>query len=423
MKRNSSSQSAYFEILAKINTMEAKVGVIGVGYVGKALTESLVSSGFKTFGYDTNREKLLEIDHEFFRSTNSVLELEECDVVCICVPTPVDEFGKPDLSFLINASRDVSKLNSRKKLTIVESTVAPGTLKNLVLPIFVENGKTLGTDFLLATSPERVDPGNKVFNIKNTPKVVGGVDKESTLLASLFYSKFVERVVPTTSAEVAELSKMFENTFRLVNISLVNEIKEYAENIGVNMWEVIDAAATKPFAFLPHYPGPGVGGHCIPVDPVYLLEDAKKRNLELKILESSIMQNNSQPKKVLQKAKEVLNGHSKGVSPKIMVIGISYKPNIKDTRESAGVKILEEAEKEGFEVSYHDPHVPKLNGYTSKAFTSEEINQHDVIVIATDHKDIPYEILTKINKPIIDTRNVMSKYYSSEVLRVEEEYS
>ena len=423
MKIEPLPESLYLELLSKFRKEEIIIGVVGVGYVGRALVESMVSVGYRVLGYDKDIDKSLQINHKLYTSINSAKELDICDVICICVPTPVDKEGKPDLTALIDACQSIANLDKLNKLIVVESTVAPGTLRNSVLPILIHGSRSLGKDFLLSISPERVDPGNKKFDIKNTPKILGGIDKESTLLTSMFYSKFVDKVVPCSSPEVAELSKVFENTFRLVNISLVNEIQEYAESIGVNMWEVIEAAATKPFGFMPHYPGPGVGGHCIPVDPIYLLEAAKDRNINLKILEAAVQRNCLQPNKILEKAKKALNGNTKGKAPKLFVIGITYKPNVPDTRESPGVKILEEAEKQGFEVSYFDPYVPKLNGYTSSVLNIDTLNSHDVIIIAADHKGITYDLLAKVNKPIIDTRNALNKYYVNNMTKIEGEYS
>lgn len=423
MKVETLPESLYLDLVTKFRKEEIIIGVVGVGYVGKALVEGMVSTGYRVLGYDKDVNKSLQINHKLYSPINSAAELEVCDVICVSVPTPVDKEGKPDLTSLIGACQSISSLNKLNKLIVIESTVAPGTLRNTVLPIFTRGGRELGKDFLLAISPERVDPGNKKFNIKNTPKVVGGIGKESTLLTTLFYSKFVDKVVPCSSPEVAELSKVFENTFRLVNISLVNEVQEYAENIGLNMWEVIEVAATKPFGFMPHYPGPGVGGHCIPVDPIYLLEDAKNRNINLRILESAIQVNSLQPNKVLKKAKRALDGYTGGKVPKLFIIGVTYKPNVPDTRESPGIKILEEAEKQGFEVSYFDPYVPELNGYTSSTLNIDTLNSQDVIIIATDHKDITYDLLAKVDKPIIDTRNALNKYYVNNRSKVEGEYS
>ena len=408
------SKPSYPNLLSKINKKRISVGVVGVGYVGQALIEGMADSGIKSYGFDINKDKLRNIKNSSFTPVETLNQLNKCEVICICVPTPIDEFGKPDLTYLTKACENVSDFTGKPRLIIIESTVAPGTLRNVVLPLFERKGKKLGSNFYLAISPERIDPGNTNFNITNTPRVVGGVDKLSTTLATQFYATFIEKVVPTTSSEAAELSKMLENTFRLVNISLVNEIKEYADSIGVDFWEVIDAAATKPYAFMAHYPGPGVGGHCIPIDPVYLLEDAKNRGLDLKLTATAIKVNNVQPQKVVEKARESLNGFNRNRKPKLLVVGIAYKPNTSDTRESAGAKILEVAENDGFEVTYFDPYVPKLNGYTSNLLSPDFLNSQDVIIIATHHDNIPYELIAKIDKPIIDTRNVMSKYLDRE---------
>ncbi len=406
----------YTQILEKIRSRKAQVGVVGVGYVGRALVEVLVEAGFRTHGFDIDESKVLNIHHPLFVPTLQIDELSLCDIICICVPTPVDENRKPDLSFLIKAVSDVALLNGGSQLVIIESTVSPGTLRREVAPIFTKRGRRLGSNFYLAISPERVDPGNTKFNIKNTPKVVAGLDKVSTLLAEEFYKAFIDKVVTVATAEVAELSKMIENTFRLVNISLVNEIKNYADAAGINVWEAIDAAATKPFAFMAHYPGPGVGGHCIPVDPAYLLEEAKRAGVHLKTVEAALAVNEEQPKKIVEKARLSLPSHAKKTNPKMLLLGIAYKPGTQDTRESPALKIWKEAEKQGFHVSYFDPYVPKLNGYTCQTMSRDLLTEQDVIVIVTHHKSLPYELLTQINKPIIDTRNIMSKYYSEQLL-------
>jgi len=410
-----------FNILeAKISRGDAKVGIIGIGYVGAALAKTVVSAGFQTLGYDTNAEKLASVNHELFVGSHSASELENCDVICICVPTPLGVDKKPDLSFLDRASSDVSKFKKRDQLIIVESTVAPGTLRKHTLPILEATGRKQGQDFYLAISPERVNPGDTHFNLQNTPKIVGGLDEISSKLASTFYSKFVEEVVVTSSTEIAEFAKVLENTFRLVNISLINELNFYAKSIGIDMWEVINAAATKPFAFMPHYPGPGVGGHCIPVDPVYLYEEAKNKGVGLNILGSAIKVNDAQPSKVVGEAKKALNGRINGKKAKMLVIGIAYKPESSDIRESPAVKIIEEAEEEGFEVVYFDPHVPKLNGYSSQILSRELVGEQDIIVIATHHKNIQYELIADSGVPVIDTRNALKKLEKKSSIFVEE---
>lgn len=406
-----------FRLGPKVNPREAKIGVVGVGYVGQALVDTLVSSGYQTYGFDVDRNKLLVINHKLFTGAVSIKVLEPCDVIVVCVPTPLGKNRKPDLSCLIDAVSGLAGIQDRERLIIIESTVAPGTLRNIVLPVFERAGRKCGRDFYLAMSPERVDPGNTIFAVKNIPRVVGGIDEASTHLATEFYSNFIDRVVPLSSVEAAELTKTLENTFRLVNISLINEIKSYADRVGIDIWEVIDAAATKPYAFMPHYPGPGVGGHCIPVDPVYLFEEAKRRGVSLDIVRSAIKVNEAQPKKIVQEAKRALNGRPNGKKAKLFLIGIAYKPGSRDTRESPALKIWEEAEKQGLSVSYFDPNVPVLNGYNSKLLSYDTLLKQDVIVIVTDHKNVPYEMLATINKPIIDCRNIMRKFTKNNLLK------
>jgi len=392
---------------AKITGKKAEVGVIGVGYVGQALVQSLTSAGFKTFGYDLDENKLRTIKDELFTGFTSVESLEYSDVICVCVPTPLDSQRKPDLTFLMKAIEDLAKFRSQKQLIIVESTVAPGTLRKIVLPSLEKYGRRHGSDFHLALSPERVDPGNRTFALKNTPKIIGGVGETATRLASLFYSKFIDQVVVTSTPEVAELTKMLENTFRLVNISLMNEIKIYAEKAGIDIWEAIDAASTKPYAFMAHYPGPGVGGHCIPIDPVYLLESAKEEAIDLSILRSALKVNEMQPGLIIQQAKKILNGRLNGKRAKMLVVGIAYKPSSSDTRESPAIRIIEIAESEGFEVTYFDPLVPRLNGHSSQMLTRELLRKQDVIIIATHHPNVQYELIRESGVPVIDTRNIM----------------
>ncbi len=404
----------------KITSGEAKVGVIGIGYVGESLAKTIVSSGFQTLGFDTNKEKLSSVKHDRFVTTQRVNELEDCDIICICVPTPLGADKKPDLSFLDQASRAIARFKKGDQLVIVESTVAPGTLRHHTLPILESEGRMQGQDFYLAISPERVDPGNSRYNLKNTPKVVGGLDVVSSKLAGTFYSKFVDEVIVTSSAEIAEFTKVMENTFRLVNISLVNELNIYARAVGIDMWEVIDAAATKPFAFMPHYPGPGVGGHCIPVDPVYLYEEALSKGVGLDILGSAIKVNQTQPSRVVADAKKTLNGRVNGKKAKMLVVGIAYKPESSDIRESPAVKIIEEAEKQGFEATYFDPYIPKLNGHSSQILSRELLKQQDVIIIATHHKNIQYELIKEAGVPVIDTRNILKKLNKNNLASVEE---
>ncbi|MEX0621849.1 MAG: nucleotide sugar dehydrogenase [Candidatus Woykebacteria bacterium] len=411
------------ELEEKISSGKVRVGIVGVGYVGQALTASLVESGIRTFGYDLDESKYSRIEHKLFIGSKFIEELETCEVICICVPTPLDENKKPDLRFLQQAAQALSKFHTKNQLIIIESTVAPGTTRNFVLPLLTLHGRRHEEDFFLAFSPERVDPGNAKFHLKNTPKIVGGLGKTAPQLTAAFYSKFVDEVVVTSSPEVAELTKMLENSFRLVNVSFINEMKHYADAAGIDIWEAINAAATKPFGFLPHYPGPGVGGHCIPVDPVYLLEEAASKNIDLPILKSAVLVNDLQPKKIVAAAKGLTNGRSDAKNKKMLLLGIAYKPDTADTRESPALKIMVEAEKEGFEVNYFDPYVPKYNGFTSSILTRELVLEQDVIVIATHHQNIPYELFADVDVPIIDTRNVLRQFKKDKVSFGEERLS
>jgi len=390
----------------KIARRKLTVGVVGVGYVGRELVETTTENGFRTIGFDLDQSKLSQVRHKLFSPADSIHELTTCDAICICVPTPINEERKPDLGALLSAVSDVSSLTvTKEQLIIVESTVAPGTLRNIVLPVFLEKGRLLGKDFYLANSPERVDPGNKLYGLKNTPRIVGGVDDSSTKLAVDFYSSFVDKIIAVTSAEVAEMTKMLENTFRLVNISLINELSGYAQSIGIDMWEVVNAAASKPYAFMPHYPSAGVGGHCIPVDPYYLMQDAQDHGIDLHILKHALAINEERPRQVVEKGFELLNGKSKQF-PNILLIGLSYKKGSSDTRESAATKIWKIAESMGARVSYHDPYVPKLNGWNSKPLTKQILSETDLIIITTDHEEIPWDIIAESGKPVLDTRNI-----------------
>ena len=416
---NTSTKVNSFDILlGKIKTKRTCVGIVGVGYVGQPLAEATSEVGFRTIGFDIDQAKVEAVNSlnkNLLSATNNFEKLSESDIICICVPTPIDDSNKPDLSFVENAARNISKHLSRGQLVILESSVAPGTTREILLPILEESGLKAGDDFFLAYSPERIDPGNQEYNLMNTPRVVGGLDEKSTELVKSFYQSFVHNVLGVSSPEIAEMSKMLENTFRFVNIRLINELAEYANARGINIWEVINAAATKPYAFMPHYPSAGIGGHCIPVDPYYLIDDASKIGVTLRILSQAAIVNESRPRKVVEKAFELVNGNGrtdnngngKNAQPiKFLILGISYKAGSKDTRESAALKIWRVAESMGAQVSYYDPYVPKLNGWNSTKLTEKIIAEHDVIIIATEHKNIPYDIILSSGKPILDTKNI-----------------
>lgn len=429
------------ELLQKIKSKKAVVGIVGMGYVGRPLAELSVLAGYKTIGFVRDLKKAETINQEKtpnLSSTTQKSKLAEADIVLICVQTPVFKNKKPDLRALKQAIHEVGKHLRPGQLVVIESSIAPGTTRNVAFPILEKSRLRLGSDFFLAFSPERVDPGNSQFNLNQIPKVVSGAEENSHEAVVAFYGNIIDKVVPVSSMETAELVKIFENTFRLINISLVNQVHQYAKAIGVDMWEVVDAASTKPFGFLAHYPGPGIGGHCIPVDPYYLLEDAKKYGIDLSLIEEAGKINENQPQKVVNRAVEIItaslkngfkhngmNGHN-GFGPvvagikfgashwphnkkkKVLLIGVAYKPDIDDFRESPAIRIWEIFHKKGYKVSYHDPYVPSFNGSSSVELSEDVIKDHDLLVITTNHSKIDYQWLSKFNKPILDTRNVLS---------------
>lgn len=396
-----------------IRNRRAIIGVIGIGYVGGALARATSGAGFKTIGFTRNDARAIGINAEKipnYSATTDISNLLKCDVICICVPTPVHEDKTPDLSPLQDCLITLAKYLQAGVLVIIESTVAPGTTRNIALSILKTSKLKEEEEFFLSFSPERVDPGNKKYTIYNTPRVVAGLSGQSLDLVSLFYKSFVKEVIPVSSLETAEMSKILENTFRLVNISFINELAPYAKDLGVDIHEVVSASSTKPYGFLPHYPGPGVGGHCIPVDPYYLLDDAKKRGLSLSIVEAAGRINEDQPRKVVAKTLEILkktNGHK--ASPRVLLLGLSYKKDIEDHRESASLKIWKLLEEKKISVSYHDPYIPSWNGQKSQELSDETLSGSDVIIITTDHGSIEYESLTSYKKPILDTRKVLRK--------------
>ncbi|OGH37699.1 MAG: hypothetical protein A3B44_00325 [Candidatus Levybacteria bacterium RIFCSPLOWO2_01_FULL_38_21] len=405
----------YKKILSeKIKTRKAVVGIIGIGYVGGALAQGAATAGFRVFGFTRSTTRANHVNKQKihnYTATTDITLLSKCSIICICVPTPIHENKSPDLEPLQDALSKTAEYLKPGSLVIIESTVAPGTTRNIALPMLQTSGlKKEEEEFFLSFSPERVDPGNKKYTICNTPKVVAGLSNTSSDLACKFFQSFVEKVVPVSSIEAAEMSKILENTFRLVNISFINELVPYAKSLGVDIHEVINVAATKPYGFLPHYPGPGVGGHCIPVDPYYLLSDARKRGISLTIVEDAGRVNEEQPKKVVTKALEILkktNGHK--ATYKVLLLGLTYKKDIGDQRESASLKIWKLLEEKNVNVSYHDPYVPSWNDHVSVELTDKTLSENDVIIITTDHENIDYAKLTSHQKPILDTRNVLRK--------------
>ena len=432
------------ELVKKINDKSAKVGIVGMGYVGMPLAELSSAAGFKTVGFVRNPQRASKINDLKIKNLTSTIDKEkisEADVVLVCVQTPVFKNKMPDLRALKGACTEVSEHLRKGQLVVIESSIAPGTTRKIALPILEKSGLKAGVEFFLAFSPERVDPGNSKFKLNEIPKVVSGLEENSFEAVVSFYEKIIDRVVPVSSLETAELTKIFENTFRLINISLVNQVHQYAKAIDVDMWEVVDAAATKPFGFLAHYPGPGIGGHCIPVDPYYLIEDAKNLGIDLTLVKEAGRINENQPQKVVRRATEIIsasvkkNGNtsrngigsvfSKVVDSaihlkdsnkkKVLLIGVAYKPDIDDPRESPALRIWELFEEQGYEVSYHDPYIPQFKEKTSIELTGEAVKGSDLVVITTNHSKIDYEWLSSFNKPILDTRKVNISDHNSHV--------
>jgi len=406
----------------KILSFKAVVGIVGVGYVGESLALATSNAGFKTNGFEIDKtkiEKINKLKHKNLKATDDKKLLASCDIICICVPTPTYKDNTPNLEYLTIAAKEIGKYLQNGQLIVLESSVAPGTTRNIVAPILREAANERKADFFVAFSPERIDPGNTKYGISITPKVVSGLDEESKQLTIEFYSKFVKQIVPVSTLEIAEMTKVFENVFRLVNISLVNELSDFARSLGINMWEVIDAAATKPYGFLAHYPGPGAGGECIPVLPYYLLDSAKKLKVDLPIVKKASETNHMQPHKVASHALRVLNGsNSKNGQRKALIVGVAYKGEVNDIRGSAALAIWEKLEKEGVSVYYHDPYVEHINGFSSKQLHPEFLSEVDVIIIATAHKNISYDLLVNCQKPLIDTRNVLREFASPHIHRI-----
>jgi len=406
----------------KINKKTAVVGVVGIGYVGDALAEGCSKVGFKTIGFTRTPKRADNVNKrnnpQYIATTDTTL-LSECDIFCICVPTPVHEDKRPDLRPLEEAVSLVTKYIKKGSLVIIESTIAPGTTRAVGASLLKKEDLKEESDYFLSFSPERVDPGNKKYGIHNTPRVVSGLSEVSTELVTLFYRSFVETVIPVSSLEAAEMSKILENTFRLVNISLMNELLPYAESLNVDLWEVINASSSKPYGFLPHYPGPGIGGHCIPVDPYYLIADARSRNISLGIVERAGYVNEEQPQKVVNRTLDIIHKtNGKKLNHSALLIGLAYKQDIEDRRESPSLRIWELLEKEHVDVSYHDPYIPALNTKESLPISKNSINDKDIIIIATPHSSVDYPGLLLYKKPILDTRNVLKGYSSPYIYRI-----
>ncbi|GLS32806.1 UDP-N-acetyl-D-glucosamine dehydrogenase [Mesorhizobium albiziae] len=433
-------QSTYECLLEKISSREARVGIIGLGYVGLPLAMAIARASFPATGFDIDPEKIVtlndgrsyieavtpdalasEVSGGRFHATSEFSELEACDVVIICVPTPLTRHRDPDLSFVRNTAKVIARYLRRGQLIVLESTTYPGTTDDVVKVILEESGLKSGTDFFVGFSPEREDPGNKKFEVATIPKVIAGDGLMAASLMEAFYGKVVKSVVPVSSTSTAEAVKLTENIFRSVNIALVNELKVIYDAMGIDIWEVIEAAKSKPFGYMPFYPGPGLGGHCVPIDPFYLTWKAREYEIPTRFIELAGEINSAMPRLIADKLAETLNlRFGKAMSKsRILVIGLAYKKNVSDIRESPSLRLIEIMEERGAIVDFHDPHVEEipptrehlaLQGRRSVALTRDTLKNIDAVTIATDHDAVDYRAIAECAPLVVDTRNVMDRW-------------
>jgi UDP-N-acetyl-D-glucosamine dehydrogenase len=421
------------ELIGKAQRREALFGIVGLGYVGLPLALELAKAGYRVLGFDViervvnglnaghshvkdvSDAQLQEaLDAGRFEATTDMSRMGEPDAVSICVPTPLSKFKDPDVSYIVAATDSVKRTLRRGQAIILESTTYPGTTREILQPALESTGLTVGTDFFLAFSPERVDPGNPVWQTHNTPKVVGGITESCTRVACALYEPAIERLVPVSTTEAAELVKLLENTFRSVNIGLVNEMAIVCDKLGVDVWEVIEAASTKPFGFMKFLPGPGLGGHCIPIDPHYLAWKMRGLNYKTRFIDLAGELNTEMPLFWVRKVAEALNLQGKAVrGAAVLVLGVAYKRDIDDIRESPALDIIRLLEGQGARVAYSDPHVPCFseNGreYRSVPLDSQSVAAADCVMIVTDHTAVDYRMIGRSAKLVVDTRNAMPK--------------
>lgn len=426
---------------AALRARAAKLVVVGMGYVGLPMAIEFARAGFPVTGLEVDPERCEALtqgrsyisdlkDEEIrealdggnFKAVSNPGILADADVVLICVPTPLRKSKDPDLTAILAAGNAVASHIRKGQLIILESTTYPGTTEEILQPMFEDKGLTVGEDFYLAFSPERVDPGNPNFSVRNITKLVGGVTAQCTKLAALLYEQMVEKVVPVANPRVAEASKLLENTFRSVNIGLVNEMSIVCRHLGVDVWDVIDAAATKPFGFMAHYPGPGIGGHCIPLDPHYLSWKARLSGYEPRFIALASEINGSMPHHVVNLVAEALNDESKCLrGSHMLVLGVAYKPNVSDYRESPALEIIEMLHRRGAQVRYSDPHVPSIAVgdllLASQSATPETVRAADCVLIITNHRDFDYEMIAHEAKLVVDTRNSTRKFAQDDNVR------
>src|SRR3990172_4174357 len=429
-------------LLNRINERSALIGIIGLGYVGLPLVLRFCEEGFKVCGFDIDREKADKlnrgesyikhissekvrqfVDRRLFEATVDMQRLKEADAIIICVPTPLTDKREPDMQYVEATAREVARHLRPGQLISLESTTYPGTTEELLLPLLTEKGLKVGRDFFLVFSPEREDPGRKDFTTKTTPKIVGGITEKCLLAGEALYSKIVDKVVKVSSPKAAEMTKLLENIYRSVNIALVNELKMLCDRMGIDVWEVIEAAKTKPFGFEGFYPGPGLGGHCIPVDPFYLTWKAREYDFSTRFIELAGEINTNMPYYVVSKVMEALNSKGKSLKgSKVLVLGVACKKDIDDMRESPAVHLIELLKKKGAVVEYNDPYVlriPKLRGHNlnMKSVEIKERSGYDCILIATNHSSYNYKWIVDNSQLVVDTRNATSRIKSKNIVK------
>jgi len=429
----------------KIKNNKFVVGIIGLGYVGLPLALEFAAKGIKVLGFDSDDKKIRKINTEkksYIKHisskkikeqvhrktlvvTSDFANLKIPDVIIICVPTPLNINREPDLSFVLNSTKEISKYLRKGQLVSLESTTYPGTTDEDMLNILIQSGLKLGKDFFLCFSPEREDPNNKFYSTSTIPKIVGGVTKLCKELGVMVYSKVIDKVIPVSSTKTAESAKLLENIFRSINIALVNELKMVLDRMGIDIWEVIDAAATKPFGFTAFYPGPGLGGHCIPIDPFYLTWKAREFNISTKFIELAGEINTSMPYYVVEKVIHALNHHKNSIKgSKILILGLAYKKDIDDLRESPSLKLIELLQDHGAKVDYNDDYVktiPKVRKYNFKKssvkITPTNIKKYDLVLLSTAHSYYDYKMILKYSKIIVDTRNGFGKFKNKKIYK------
>ena len=442
------------QLIEKINKKEAIIGIIGLGYVGLPLMLEFCENDFKVLGFDKDHEKekllndgksyikhisekriSLQKDRNYFEATSDFSRLSEPDALIMCVPTPLNKHREPDMSYITSTVDTIKKYMRKGQLITLESTTYPGTTDELLLPqfenAFIEQGISteklhVGQDFFLAFSPEREDPNNPNYNTKTIPKVVGGVTPSCLEVAQTMYDFVIDETVPVTSTKAAEATKLLENIYRSVNIALVNELKMVFHKMDIDIWEVVEAAKTKPFGYQAFYPGPGLGGHCIPIDPFYLTWKAREYEMNTRFIELAGEVNTYQPKFVLQRAMEVLNEKAKSLKgAKVLILGLAYKKNVDDMRESPSLKLIEIFREKGAIVDYHDPFIPSMPNtrkyqyqMNSVELTKENLESYDLVLLSTDHDNLDYQFIYEKADLILDTRNVFSKYVNGDATKL-----